>query len=166
MVSSRWIWALVAVTVVAGALGAWPAVHPNPRQSADENGYVRAALRLADDGRYGRESLHWPPGAPGAFAAAARLGGRVVRGARPDIPAAYWVQWLAGTALVPLVFALGLLLGGRVAGLVAAVAPATHPPLIAVPGPLLSEPLGALWLTPAFVALAAAERTRREARVG
>jgi hypothetical protein len=113
-----------------------------------------------------------------AFAAVAKLDGRVVRGAKPDIPAAYWVQWLAGTALIPLVFALALTLAGAAgrraeggaalaggasrraeggaaaAGVVAALVVATYPPLIAVTGDLLSEPLGALWLTAALLAVA------------
>ena len=38
--------------------------------------------------------------------------------------------------------------------MIAAALVATYPPLIAVTGDLLSEPLGALWLTAAFVALA------------
>ena len=89
-----------------------------------------------------------------AFAAAAKLDGRVVRGRVRDIPAAYWVQWLAGTAVIGLVFALAATLGGPWAGLVAALLVATYPPLIAVTGDLLSEPLGALWLTAAMLALA------------
>ena len=159
MVSKRWMLALVAVTLIGGGLRARPALAPNPYQSLDERGYVSVAIGVADSGRYGRESLHWPPGAPLAFAAAARLDGRVVRGAEPDIPAAYAVQWLAGTALIPLAFALAVLLGGGPrAGLAAAAIVATYPPLIAVTGDLLSEPLGALWLTAAFVALAAARQ--------
>ena len=77
-----------------------------------------------------------------AFAAAAELGHE-----RMDIGAAYWVQWAAGTALIPLVFALAAALGSPVAGLVAALLVATYPPLVAGTGDLLSEPLGALWLT-------------------
>jgi 4-amino-4-deoxy-L-arabinose transferase-like glycosyltransferase len=161
-VSRRWVWvAVVAVTVLGGALRARPALDPNPRQSRDEHGYVSVAIGLADTGRYGRQSLHWPPGAPVAFAAAARLDGHVVRGAVPDIPAAYWVQWAAGTALIPLVFALAATLGGMWAGLVAALVVATYPPLIAVTGDLLSEPLGALWLTAALLAV-----TRRRYALG
>src|SRR4051794_13589333 len=100
----RWIGVLVAVTIVAGALRAGPALHPNPYVSADERSYTNVALRLAETGRYGRDSLHWPPGAPVAFAAAIRVGG---------VRAAYWVNWLAGTALVALVFFLA---GGPPAG--------------------------------------------------
>jgi hypothetical protein len=151
---------VVAVTVLGGALRAGPALHPNPRQSRDENGYVSVAIGLVDSGRYGRQSLHWPPGAPVAFAAAAKLSGRVERGPVPDIPAAYRVQWLAGIAVIPLVFALAMTLAAApspralAAGLVAAAVVATYPPLVAVTGDLLSEPLGALWLTGALLALA------------
>jgi hypothetical protein len=103
-VPRNWIWVVVAVTLLGGGLRARVALEPNARQSADEHSYVNVALGLADTGRYGQQSLHWPPGAPVAFAAAAKLSGRVERGPVPDIPAAYWVQWLAGTALIPLAF--------------------------------------------------------------
>ena len=66
------------------------------------------AIGLVQTGATGKQSLHWPPGAPVAFAAAAKIGGRVERGPVPDIPAAYWVQWAAGTAVIALVFALAL----------------------------------------------------------
>ena len=183
----RWLWAVVVVTLVCGGLRARVALSPEARQSADERSYVGVALGLAQTGRYGKQSLHWPPGAPVAFAAAAKLGGRVERGPAPDIPAAYWVQWAAGTAVIPLVFALALAAGGasqrRVrgwpatgrraaaavsprsaaeggaaracwAGLVAAAIVATYPPLVDATGDLLSEPLGALWLTGALLAVA------------
>ena len=123
---------------------------PNPYRSVDELGYVNVALGLAETGRYGRDSLHWPPGAPAAFATVAKLAGHTGK----DIPAAYAIQWFAGTALIPLVFLLTLRLkGDPPAALAAAAIVATYPPLIAVTGDLLSEPLGALWLTAAFAAL-------------
>src|SRR3954452_8325686 len=137
----RWTVALVAVTIAAGVLRAGPALHPNPYVSADERGYTNVALRLAATGRYGKESLHWPPGAPVAFAAAIRVGG---------VRAAYWVNWLAGTALIPLVFVLA---GGRRRGLLAGALGAAYPPPIARTGDLLSEPLGALWATATFASL-------------
>ena len=105
--SKRWIWALVAVTLLGGALraaaGAGP--EPVPRRSTR---WATSTWRSAwpRPGRYGRESLHWPPGAPVAFAPP-RLDGRVATRAS-DIPAAYAVQWFAGTALIPLVFLLAL----------------------------------------------------------
>src|SRR4051794_41392146 len=124
----RWIWALVAVSVLAGVLRAGPALHPNRYQSTDEIGYTNVAPRLAATGTYGHDSLHWPPGAPIAFAAALRTGGE---------RAPYAVQWLAGTALVPLVF---LIAGGGLAGLIAAALVAAYPPPGAATGDLLSEP--------------------------
>jgi hypothetical protein len=158
----------VAITMLGGALRAREALSPDPRQSADERSYVSVALGLADTGRYGRHALHWPPGAPAAFAAAAKLSG--VRPTARDIPAAYWVQWLAGTALIPLAFALtaasaaeaprrrrraaSLPRGVAVAGLLVAAVVATYPPLVEATGNLLSEPLGALWLTAALLAVA------------
>ena len=112
-VNRRWIVALLLITAVGGGLRAREALSPHARQSADERSYVGVAIGLADTGRYGKQSLHWPPGAPVAFAAAAKLSGRVVRGASPDIPAAYWVQWLAGTALIPLAFFLAVAAAGE-----------------------------------------------------
>ena len=183
---------------LGGALRAREALSPT-RGSRRRTSYVAVAIGLADTGRYGKQSLHWPPGAPVAFAAAAKLSGRVERGATPDIPAAYWVQWLAGTALIPLVFALAVAAAGEAAApratgavaarpcaaptsrpaspraarrrvarrrsapaggarrrpaLVAAAVVATYPPLVEATGDLLSEPLGALWLTAALLALA------------
>src|SRR5690242_16984703 len=104
----RRVLCLVAVTLLAGALRAPVALAPDARVSADEHGYVGVAAGLARTGRYGAQSLHWAPGAPAMFALAARVGG-VTRG--PDIPLAYAEQWLAGTALVPLVFLLALAIG-------------------------------------------------------
>jgi 4-amino-4-deoxy-L-arabinose transferase-like glycosyltransferase len=163
----RWLVVAAAVTALGGALRAPVAAHPNARQSVDEHGYASVAIQLAETGRYGRESLHWPPGAPGLFALAARLDGRVAHRPRPDIPGAYWAQWAVGTALVPATFALAALIAGAWAGLAAALVVATYPPLIAVTGDLLSEPLGALLLTAALAALAWAESdSRRRAPPG
>ena len=158
----RWLLAIAAVTVLAGGLRAREALHPDARQSVDEHGYVSVAVGLADSGRYGHQSLHWAPGAPVMFALAAKAGGHVRRGGHTDIPAAYWAQWAVGTALIPLVFLLAQLLGGPWAGLAAAAVVATYPPLIAVTGDLLSEPLGALLLTASMLALVA----RRPALAG
>src|SRR5262245_41530750 len=104
----RWIWVVVALTLIGGALRAREALHPNPYTSADERSYVGVAIGLAETGRYGKQSLHWPPGAPVAFATAAKLFGHT----KDDIPAAYWIQWFAGTALIPLTFLLARRLGG------------------------------------------------------
>ena len=185
----RWIWAVVAVTLArrwaAGAGGALA-------RPAPVGGRARVRARRDRAGRHG------PLRAAEPALAAGRAGGvrgrgeaerARTRGAAPDIPAAYWVQWLAGTALIPLVFALAAG-GGRDGGgrprraarggapltaaaprraslaavAVAAAIVATYPPLIEATGDLLSEPLGALWLTArAARASPAAARARRGA---
>src|SRR4051812_50222118 len=69
--------ALVAITVVGAVPRIWRAEHPRVGHlSADERSYVRLALNLAHRGRYTGPSspLHWPPGAPLAFAVAAPPG--------------------------------------------------------------------------------------------
>jgi hypothetical protein len=60
------------------------------------------------------------------------------------VPAAYPVQAVLATALIPVTGALALLAGGPVAAVGAAAAVAFYPPLAAAPRDLLSEPLGAL----------------------
>ena len=142
---------------------------------------MAVAIGLADTGRYGKRSLHWPPGAPVAFAAAAKLSGRRRARPGPGHPGGLLGPVAGRHGLIPLVFALALAAAGEtrdrrprgehsgaattaplaaaprraiVAGLVAAAVVATYPPLIEATGDLLSEPLGALWLTAALLALA------------
>jgi 4-amino-4-deoxy-L-arabinose transferase-like glycosyltransferase len=68
--------------------------------------------------------------------------------------AALWAQALVGTLVILAAFALAMRLGGPWAGLAAATATAFYPPLIRAGGDLISEPLGALLLALAFLALA------------
>lgn len=68
------------------------------------------------------------------------------------------MQALVATLLIPAVFVLALLLAGPVAGLVAAFAVAIYPPLARSPADLLSEPLGALLLVLALIAVVLALR--------
>ena len=84
--AKRWIWALVAVTLLGGALRARPALDPNPYRSVDELGYVHVALGLAETGRYGRDNLHWPPGTPVAFALAAKSPATLATTSPPPTP--------------------------------------------------------------------------------
>ena len=106
---------LVAVTAAgrraAGAAGAGPEPAAVART---RTGTSSVAIGLADSGRYGQQSLHWPPGAPVAFAAAAKLDGRVVRGRGARHPGGVLGAVAGGTALIPLVFALATTLGGAV----------------------------------------------------
>jgi hypothetical protein len=156
---------LALITVVGGALRAQAAQAPSRYQAVDERAYARLARNLARHGEYGDRSMkdpvHWAPGAPATFALAHELRPRVTRGGRWDVPSAYPLQAAFGTALIPAVFVLGLLLAGPAAGLLAAGAVAFYPPLIRASGDLLSEPLGALVLAVALIATVLALRRGR-----
>ena len=148
--------------LAGGALRAHAAANPRPYQSADERSYVRIAIGVATDWRYGDADLadpqRWPPGAPMLFAAAHRLRPTAVDPAAPDVPAAYAVQAVVATALIPAVFVLAALVGGAWAGVASAGLVAVYPPLAQSPQDLLSEPLGALLATAAAIAVALALR--------
>jgi 4-amino-4-deoxy-L-arabinose transferase-like glycosyltransferase len=160
----------VAAIVLGGAgVRGLEAAHPRlADESADERFYGALARTLSEHLNYGDRSSgpHHPffaaPGAPLAFAAAHRLTPSP-RDAPADIPAAYWLLALAGTLLIVVTFALGRELGGDAAGLAAAAAVAAYPPLVRTTGELLSEPLGALALTLAVLALVRARRSGRRA---
>ena len=162
--------ALLALIVLAGGvLRAQAASSPSRYQSVDERAYARLARNLAKHGEYGDRTMsdpvHWPPGAPAVFALAHELRPRMTRGGRWDVPSAYAPQAAFGTLLIPPVFVLAVLLGGGAAGgLLAAGAVAFYPPLIRASGDLLTEPLGALVLTCALIAVVLA--LRRPGSVG
>jgi hypothetical protein len=151
---------LVLIVVLGGGLRAREAAAPDvERQSADERSYQKLAINLSEQGHYGdastglRRPLHWPPGAPAMFAVGHRLD------PSPDVPAAYWLQALAGTATIPVTFALAALIAGSAtAGLLAAAAIAFYPPQIALSGELLSEGLGTFLLASAALAVVWAVR--------
>ena len=153
---------VLLLTVVGGVLRADAAATPSRYQSVDERAYARLARNLARHGRYGdpamADPVHWPPGAPAVFALAHELRPRITSGERWDVPSAYALQAAFGTALIPAVFVLAALLGGTMAGVVAAGAVALYPPLISASGDLLTEPLGALMLTVALIAVVLALR--------
>jgi 4-amino-4-deoxy-L-arabinose transferase-like glycosyltransferase len=145
--------ALALLTLAGGALRAATAADATEHTlSADERAYARLAIDLSTNGRYGgpesemRRPLHWPPGAPAMFAVAHKLD------ANPELPAAYWLQALCGTLVIPVTFLLALLLAGRIAGLVAAAIVAFYAPQIALAGTLLSEGLGTLLIVAAVLA--------------
>lgn len=157
--------ALVLVVLIGAGLRFVQAAEPGQFLSADERAYATIGLTLADGGRYDGPGLehpfHWPPGTPAMLAFAHELS----FGADGATPATdhsgYWAQAAVGSALIAAVFALGLLLAGPWAGLAGAAATAFYPPLISVTGDLVSEPLGALTLTLALVALVWAWRRER-----
>ena len=152
--------ALAAVVALGAGLRAHRAANPPVQvQSADERSYAKLAVGLSRRGTWGdratglRRPLHWPPGAPVMFATAQQLFPDAEAEQRLELPAAYWAQALVGTGMVLAVFALGALLAGSAAGLVAAAVMAVYPPLVRSTGELLSEPLGAAALTVAAAAL-------------
>jgi len=153
---------LCLVTIGGGALRVEPAANPSKYQSVDERAYARLARNLARRGTYDApemaDPVRWPPGAPFVFAAAHKIRPVITEGERWDVPSAYPLQWAFSTATIPAVFVLAFLLAGPVAGLLAAGAIAFYPPLIGVTGDLLTEPLGALVLTCALIAVVLALR--------
>lgn len=153
----RWVLAvLVVLTVAGGALRFHAAADPSAYQSKDEQSYAMIARGLAVTGNYGNpgmsDPVHWPPGAPLVFALAYKLHPEKRGGGVWDVPAAYPVQALIGTATIVAAFLLAFLIAGPWAGLVAAAAVAFYPPLISASGDLLSEPLGSLLVTSALAA--------------
>src|SRR3954462_12464967 len=142
--------AVIALTLLGGALRAVQSASPDlTNRSSDEKGYARVA-KTFEAGHFHGTSLHWPPGAPLMFAVADRVD------PTHDLRLAYWAQALVGTALIPVVFLLGLLAWGRIVGLAAAGIVAIYPPYVVMGGQLLAEPLGTLFLAGGLVALLAA----------
>src|SRR5215211_9542985 len=152
--------ALAAIVLLGGGLRAAQAASPNlARESADERFYAALARGLAEQGHYGdrstgpRHPFHAAPGAPVAFAVAHRLT-PAPRDAPTDIPAAYWLQALFGTLLIPAAFAIARALShSDAAALATAAIVAVYPPLVRTTGELLSEPLGTLLLALAMLAV-------------
>src|SRR3954447_2129464 len=157
---ARWVLlVLVALTLLGGGLRAVQSASPDLRnRSSDERGYARVA-KTFEAGHFHGTSLHWPPGAPLMFAVADRL--------HPthDLRLAYWAQTIVGTALIPVVFLLGLLAWGRWVGLAAAALIAIYPPYVVMGGQLLAEPLGTLCLAGGVAATLAAWREPRPWRL-
>jgi len=148
--------ALLLILLVGGGLRVAEAAAPGlAYESPDERSYGKLAKTLQREGRYGDgrgEPLHWPPGAPVLFAVGDAITPTPASADRSDIPAAYWLQALAATALLAAVYGIAALLAGPVAGLLAAGLIAVYPPLIYTTGELMSEPLGALLLALATLA--------------
>jgi 4-amino-4-deoxy-L-arabinose transferase-like glycosyltransferase len=164
--SRRLAWAaLVAVLAGSFAFHAYRAEHPTTGyQSADERSYGKLAVGIADQHRYGgglTDPLHWPPGAPVAFALGHELFPDARSATTADIPAAYWIQALASLGTAIAAAALAWLLAGAWAGVAAAAVVGLYPPLILATGEQISEPLGAFWLTLAFALFVVAARRGR-----
>jgi len=166
MTAARAALIVLIVCVIAGfALRAGQAADPTRHLSADERAYGRVAQAISLGQGYGdpamRDPYQWAPGAPALFALADRIGPSQPH-AKFQIRSAYWAQAVVGTLVIAVVFLLGRLLAGEIAGAAAAIAAAFYPPLIWSAGHQLSEPLGALGLAGALAALAWAWRARAE----
>ena len=135
---------------------------PSRYQSADERAYARLALQIVRHHNIEvpmfQDPTRWAPGGPVLFAAAQRLHPQRLDPARLDIPSAYVAQAALGTALIPAVFVLAALIAGPAAGVLAAGAVAFYPPLITASSHLLTEPLGALLIALALIAVVLALR--------
>ncbi len=159
----RTLLALVAIIALGAGLRASQAADPGRYLSSDERSYARIALSLAHGDGYAAAGLddpwHWAPGTPVLYAAAHLLApGADGAGGSRDVRTAFWAQAAVGTALILVIYLLAAGLAGPAAGLVAAFAVATYPPLVVATGDLVSEPLGALTLALAALALLGAWR--------
>ncbi len=165
----------VAITLIGIiALGAGLRVHaatsPGRYLSADERSYARVAVSLATTGEYAAPGLadpwHWAPGTPALFAVAHLLAPHADGDGSPQqIRTAFWAQAAVGAALILVAFLLAAGIGGPIAGLLAAGAIAVYPPFLTATGDLVSEPLGALTLALAMLALLGAWRNPTWGRV-
>ncbi len=155
--------ALTAIVLLGGGLRFAQASDPGRFISSDERSYARIALSIAGGNGYAApgssDPWHWAPGTPALFAAAHLLAPAADGDGSPEqLRTAFWAQALVGTLLILVVFLLAAGIAGPLAGLVAAGAIATYPPLIRATGDLVSEPLGALTLAVAALALLGAWR--------
>jgi hypothetical protein len=153
---------LLALTLAGGWLRFDAAERPSRYQSADERAYARLALQIVRHHNYEvplfQDPTRWAPGGPVLFALAQRLHPQHYEPDRLDIPSAYVAQAALGTALIPAVFVLAALIAGPAAGVLAAGAVAFYPPLITASSHLLTEPLGALVIALALIAVVLALR--------
>ncbi|MEX2106456.1 MAG: glycosyltransferase family 39 protein [Solirubrobacterales bacterium] len=143
-------------------LRAYAVIEPVKSPADDSHAYFALSKALYEEGSYGGlefdDSSDWSPGAPLLYAASYYATG----GAREGT--ARIVEALLGVAAIVVVFGLGMRLGGRAVGLLAAFAVAVYPPFIHSTGELMSEPPAILTLPAAVLAsLWASERDRLRA---
>ncbi|MEA2248351.1 MAG: hypothetical protein QOH46_2880 [Solirubrobacteraceae bacterium] len=161
----RWAFALAVVLAAGAAARIAGALDHGRFLSTDERAYATLGLAVSR-GAYSApamdDPLHWPPGTPLLFAVARQLTGD--DGSRLDPMAAYWAQAVVGVALIVVAFLVARLVAGPWAGVAAAAGVALYPPLQIITGDLVSEPLGALTLAAAMLALGWAWRAPGPAR--
>ena len=138
------------IAILGLGLRSYRVVEPLETPSADSHAYYALSKALYVQGSYGGPEFHnssdWSPGAPLLYAAAFYATG----GAREGT--ARIIEALLGVASIVAVFFLGERLGGRRAGLIAALGVAVYPPFIHTTGELMSEPPAILTLPLAVLA--------------
>jgi 4-amino-4-deoxy-L-arabinose transferase-like glycosyltransferase len=141
---------LALIAVVGLGARAYVVVKPVANPADDSHAYYALSKSLYEEGSYGgpsfRDSSDWSPGAPLLYAASFYATGG------PREGTARIVEALLGVAAIFVVFLLGLRLGGRWVGLMAAFAVAVYPPFIHSTGELMSEPPAILTLPAAILA--------------
>jgi 4-amino-4-deoxy-L-arabinose transferase-like glycosyltransferase len=141
---------LALIAVVGLGARAYVVVNPVANPADDSHAYYALSKSLYEEGSFGgptfRDPSDWSPGAPLLYAATYYATG----GAREGT--ARTVEALLGVAAILVVFLLGERLGGRSAGLLAALAVAVYPPFIHSTGELMSEPPAILTLPAAVLA--------------
>lgn len=142
------LWLLAAIVLLGLGLRAYRVVEPLPAPGDDSHAYFALSKSLYAEGSYGGPGFHdpsdWSPGAPLLYAASFYA----TAGAREGT--ARIVEALLGAAAIVIAFLLGERLGGRAAGLIAALGVAVYPPFIHSTGGLYSEP-PAIFTLPAAV---------------
>ncbi|HET9185242.1 MAG TPA: hypothetical protein VFN82_03780, partial [Solirubrobacterales bacterium] len=124
----RTLIALGAIVLLGLGVRAYVVVNPVQNPGDDSHAYYAISKALYEEGSFGgpsfEDSSDWSPGAPFLYAAAYAATG----GAREGT--ARIVEALLGLGTILVVFALGWRLGGRWAGLLAALAVAVYPPFL------------------------------------
>jgi 4-amino-4-deoxy-L-arabinose transferase-like glycosyltransferase len=156
--------ALLVIVVCGGALRYSASHNTGHHLSPDERSYGALAIGIAEHGHYGDPAMQsptrWAPGAPVLFGLTARVFGAGRAHQAYELPAARRVQVVLGTLTIVAAFAVALLLSGPAAGLLAAAALAFYPPLITISHYQLTEPLAALLVLLAVLAVVAGKSTR------
>jgi hypothetical protein len=157
----RTVVVLALILAVGLALRADRVIHPIERPGDDAAAYLDLSRSLYEDGTYGSPGFEntsdWSPGAPLLYASAFFATGGVREGTVRIL------NTILGCVGILVVFALGLRIGSRATGLLAAGAVAVYPPFIHSTGAILSEPPAFLTLPAAVLAFLWADGRRRPA---
>ena len=152
---------LALILVVGFALRADRVVNPIRTPGDDAAAYLDLSRSLYEDGTYGspgfQNTSDWSPGAPLLYAASFYATGGVREGTVRIL------NTILGCLGILVVFGLGLRLGTRATGLLAAAAAAIYPPFIHTTGEILSEPPALFTLPAAVLAFLWADRRRSPA---